>query len=100
MVFSNLFPPQDGALPRHRVGQHLLIARRVVITVLSPGDSRLRLRGYVADAQPCRCCPAPQLAAQRGGGVEPGEQQALADFFWERHRSKMVRGTRLRRRLE
>lgn len=36
MVFSNLFP-LDRALPFHRVGQHLLIARRVVITVQSSG---------------------------------------------------------------
>lgn len=55
-------------------------------------DSRLRLRGYVADAQPCHCCAVPQH-----GGVEPGEQ---LPFFWKRHHLKMVRRPGLLQRCD
>lgn len=60
------------------------------------GDSRLCLRGYVADAQPRRCCVVPRLA--QGGGT--GERLPSLVSFEKGTVLKMVRRTRLQQRCD
>lgn len=61
------------------------------------GDSRLCLRGYVADAQPRRCCVAPRLAQ---GGGEPESGYLRWFLLGKGTVLKMVRRTRLQQRRD